>query len=297
MKHVTFIGFGEIGEAIAHLIGSRAEIRAWDKDPTKVKGGAHSMQEAVTGADIIFLCIPSWVIRKVASEISSLIAPTTVVISLAKGLEVGSLKTMDVVLQEALPKNQPSGVMGGPILAEELLIDLPGVGVIGASDPNVFSIIQPLFAQTALRLEFVRDSRAVAMASVLKNIYAVAMGIAEGFGWGWNGKGWLAAKSLNEMGDLMSALGGDLSVAMGTAGAGDFLATSMSPGSFNRETGRQIAITGECKKLSEGCRAITSVRELVGESCNAFVIFCSLDQIINQHADPKTIFQNLFTSV
>ncbi len=297
MKQITFIGFGEIGRALAHLMEGRVQIRAWDKDPAKIFGGVRSIEEALDGSDVIFLCVPSWVIRESVQKMADMLSTETVVVSLAKGLEVGTLKTMDVVLEESLKTGQPSGVMGGPILAEELMKDLPGVGVVGAKDEKVYQALKPLFEGTALYLEHTNDSKAVALSSVFKNIYAVALGIAEGLGWGWNGKGWLAAKSLIEMSQMMRQLGGTLLVVMGTAGAGDFLATSLSPDSFNRETGRKIALTGTCEVLSEGCRAITSVIQLVGPSCSSCSILLSLDQIINQHADPKTVFQNLLASV
>ncbi|MBI5370313.1 NAD(P)-binding domain-containing protein [Candidatus Uhrbacteria bacterium] len=295
MAKVTFIGLGEIGGAIAHVIGLRAKICAWDKDPAKVLGGVRSMEEALSGADVVFLCIPSWVIRDVATQAAGYLSPQTIVISLAKGLEADSLKTMDVVLQEVLPE-YTVGVMGGPLLAEELMADLPGVGVLGAKKADAFQVLQPLFADSNLRLEYTNDSTAVAHASVLKNIYAVALGIAEGLGWGWNGKGWLAARGLKEMKEIMAHLKCDVSVASGTAGAGDFLATALSPDSFNRTTGLSIAKTGECTQPSEGCRAVASVISRLGKKDADLPILFSLDRIINQHESPKTAFQNLFAS-
>ena len=296
MKQVTFVGYGKIGSALAHLMGNRARVCAWDKDPKKIIGGVQSMEEAVQEADVIFLCVPSWVIRDVANELSELISKQTVVICLAKGLEVGTQKTMDVVLQESLKPDQPSGVMGGPLLADELLMDLPGVGVVGAKDRFVFEAIEPLFAGSTLCLEYMNDSTAVALASVLKNIYAVALGIAEGLGWGWNGKGWLAARGLEEMTDIIEQLHGDVFVVRGSSGAGDFLATAMSPSSFNRETGRKIAQTGECKTPSEGCRAIESVLALLGSARPNLPILFALDRIINQHEHPNDVFQTLLRS-
>ncbi len=293
MKQVTFIGYGNIGSALAHLIGYRAHVCAWDTDPEKIIGGVQSMQEAVQGADVVFLCVPSWVIRDLAKELSVIISEKTVVISLAKGLEAGTYKTMDVVLEESLKSHQPSGVMGGPLLANELLVDLPGVGVVGAKDRFVFETVQSLFKGSALCLEYMNDSTSVALASVLKNMYAVALGIAEGLGWGWNGKGWLAARGIEEMTQIIQELNGDVSVIRGSAGAGDFLATAMSPSSYNRETGRKIAETGECKTPSEGCRAIESVINLLGSVRPNLPILFALDRIINKHEHPNDVFQTV----
>ncbi len=293
---MTFIGFGEIGGALAGLMNGRAEIRAWDKDPGKIVGGVQSIKEAVAGADAVFLCVPSWVIRKVATDMAPHLSSETCVVSLAKGLEAETLKTMDVVLKEALNTDQPCGVMGGPLLAEELEEGLPGVGVIGAQDIRVFELVHELFVDSPLRIEHMSDSTAVALSSVLKNIYAVVLGIADGLGWGWNAKGWLAAHGFREMCEIAKQLGRDVEVMRGPAGVGDFVATSFSPGSFNRETGRQIALTGECKTPSEGCRSVVSVLQLLGHDRPRLPILTALDQIINQHADSKTVFQNLLTS-
>ena len=296
MTQVTFIGIGEIGSALMHVIGERAEIRAWDKDVSKMAGKPLTMEEALKGADIVFICVPSWVVREVSKEISQFINKKTIIVSLAKGLEEKTLKTMDAVLEECLPSGQPFGVLGGPILAEELMADLPGVGVLGAKDQIVFSNLQPLFQGSSVRLESVSDAQTVALASVLKNIYAVGLGIAEGLGWGWNGKGWLAAKAMVEMNIIVRLLGGDERIIAGAAGGGDFLATAMSPDSRNRETGREIAIAGECVKTSEGCHSIVPVLQLVNDSKQHLPFLLSLDRIINQHEKPKKVFEELLRS-
>jgi len=297
MKHVTFIGLGEIGTAIAGVIQPHATIRAWDKDQSKVPAGSPAtIEEAARGAEVIFLCVPSWVIRGVAEQIRPLVSSECVVISLAKGLEQETLKTMGEVLQESFPQEQPTGVLGGPLLAEELRNGLPGIGVIGSAQPAVHDALDVLFQGTNVRIEHAQDVRTVAIASVLKNIYAVGLGVADGLGWGWNAKGWLSAMALQEMGEITRIIGGDASVMMGSAGAGDFLATSLSSDSRNRETGKEIARTGSCPTPSEGCRAIMPVLALIRADSSPVLFLQTLHSIINQHADPATSFQRLFAS-
>ncbi len=296
MLKITFIGMGEIGNAIAHVIAPKAKIRAFDKDISKISGKSLTLEESLDNAEIVFICVPSWVVREVCKEISPLIDKKTCVVSLAKGLEEKTLKTMDAVLEECLPPNQPSGVLGGPMLAEELMADLPGICVLGAKDSVVFSQLKPLFEKSSVRLENVSDPYAVALASVLKNIYAVGLGVAEGLGWGWNGKGWLAAKGLDEMNIIARLLGADVRIMAGAAGGGDFFATAMSPNSRNRETGREIAIAGECVKTSEGCHSIAPVLKLVNDSKKHLPFLLALDRIINQHEKPKKVFEELLRS-
>lgn len=296
MTNVTFIGFGEIGSALSHVIGKKARIKVWDKDLSRIPGKPITIETALKNAEVVFLCVPSWVVRDVCKQISLLLDKKTVVISLAKGLEDKTLKTMDAVLEECLPKKQLSGIFGGPLLAEELLADLPGIGVLGAKSTVVFIALKPLFEKSKLRLEYTSDPRTVALASVLKNVYAVGLGIADGLGWGWNAKGWLAAKAMDEMNIIARLLGADARVMAGAAGGGDFFATAMSPDSRNRETGREIAIKGKCVKTSEGCHSIAPVLKLVNDSKKHLPFLLALDRIVNKHEKPKKVFENLIRS-
>ena len=157
-------------------------------------------------------------------------------------------------------------------------------------------MLKGLFKGSNIRLEYFEDAKTVALCSVLKNIYAVALGVAEGLGWGWNGKGWLASKAVQEMLGISKAIGGDSEILLSSAGTGDFLATSMSPDSRNRQTGLEIARAGVCLKMSEGCRAISSIATLLDHKTDAFPVLNTLDRIINQHGNPTEEFQNMLAS-
>ncbi len=293
--NIAIIGAGEIGRALAHVFKKNAQIEFWDKDSSGLPD-MKPLKEVVRHASVIFLCIPSWAIREVALQMKSFIDSSSVIVSLAKGIEQETFKTMDAVLGELFLEGQPVAVLGGPLLAEELLKDMPGVGIFASKDSHAFDLARPLFDGTHVRLEYVDDPRAVALVSVFKNVYAVALGIAEGLCWGWNAKGWLASRAMEEMRDIVVSVGSDSRIASGPAGAGDFLATAMSPDSRNRTTGIEIARTGRCEVPSEGCRSLPHVIALLGSKKVYCPILTALDQIINKHEEPKTIFQNLFTN-
>lgn len=295
MQKVLFIGAGEIGTALAHLIGNRTNVEMWDKD-TKRAQNMRSLEKSVPEASVIFVCVPSWVVRELLVRIAPFLHPEAVVVSLAKGIEEKTLKTMDAVLAETLPSTQRFAILGGPLLAEELMIDLPGVGVFASKFRESFMEIIPLFAGSPVRLEYSDDPHAVALSGVLKNIYAVGLGVADGLGWGWNGKGWLAAQAIREMVKIISLVGGRVNTVSDSAGTGDFLATAMSPDSHNRKAGREIAENGTCKVPGEGCRSVPSVLELLKEDINQFSFLFALNRIINKHEDPKAVFQDLFAA-
>ena len=295
MQNVLFVGAGEIGTAIARVIGDRARVEMWDKNQERAPK-MRSLEESAPDASVVFICVPSWVVRELLARIAPLLRPDAVVVSLAKGIEEKTLKTMDAVLQDSFPAERRFGILGGPLLAEELMADLPGVGVFASKSQEAFDVIAPLFVDSCVRLEFSDDPHSIALASVLKNVYAVGLGVADGLGWGWNGKGWLAARAIGEMTEILAHLGGQSDVASGSAGAGDFLGTAMSPDSRNRQTGREIAKNWTCAVQSEGCLSIPSVLALLQDDVSRFPFLLSLDRIINKHEDSKAVFQDLFAA-
>jgi glycerol-3-phosphate dehydrogenase (NAD(P)+) len=293
MKTILFIGAGEIGTALAHVIGDRAKVEMWDRHADKVVN-MKPLEETVPRADVVFVCVPSWVVREVIGGIAKMLRPEAIVVSLAKGIEKDTQKTMDAVLNEVV--SQRFAILGGPLLAEELMADQPGIGVFASKDKSAFDEVAPFFYGSNVRLEYASDPYTVALCAMLKNVYAVGLGVADGIGWGWNAKGWIATESLREMQNIVEALGGDSKIVQGSAGAGDFLATAMSPDSRNWATGREIAVTGSCKELSEGCRSIESIKNVLGDKVSGFNLLLSLDRIINKHEISKSVFQDLFTA-
>lgn len=292
MPRVVFVGAGEIGAALAAVIGDRAAISLWDKDASRVPD-MRPLEETVPEADAVFVCVPSFAVREVATTIRPLLRSDAVVVVLSKGIEAVTLKTMDAVLAETLADSHPFGLLGGPLLAEEIVAGLPGAGVFASASPEAFARVAPLFAGSNVRLESSDDPRSVALSAVLKNVYAVGLGVADGLNWGWNGKGWLAGISLQEMKRIAAELGGKASTIEATAGAGDFLATAMSPDSRNRTAGREIAQRGTCTIESEGCRSLPFILSLLGERASEYFFLSALDRIVVLHEDPKTVFKQL----
>lgn len=291
MGRVVIIGAGEIGTAIAHVIRVNTDVVLWDTDPARMPNGVKPLDETVRGANVVFLCIPSRAIRDAARELAPLVGKGTVIVSLAKGLEVKTSKTMDAVLKESFSDGQPIALLGGPLLAEEIRIGKPGIGVMASHERSAFDTVLPLFAGTSVTIEYETNTYAVALASVCKNIYAIGLGIAEGLDWGWNGKGWLAGCAIREMTDVVLALGGTSDVARGTAGIGDVLATGMSAHSKNRTTGLAFARTGECENPGEGCRAVGQILELLRPSSGRYPLMTAIDRIVNKNEPARTVFE------
>lgn len=291
MKRVLMVGAGEIGQALVRAMRD-VTVDCWDLKPERCTFTG-PLEDRVPGVDMIFLCTPAAAVRATAARIAPRLTKDTVVLCLSKGVEGENLATMDRVLEETLPKRQRYVLLGGPLLAEELDAGKPGVGVFASQSVSAFAVVAPLFAGGPVRLEYTKEVRAVAFAGVLKNVYAVALGIAEGVGWGWNGKGWLATKCLAEFNGVLRVLDGRSEVALSAAGAGDFLATAMSPDSRNREAGRQIARTGTCTSPGEGCKTLPFLLRRLGNKSKRFPILEVLRRIVIGGEDAQEAFEDL----
>jgi glycerol-3-phosphate dehydrogenase (NAD(P)+) len=293
MRRIAIIGAGELGAALGKVLAGRAEVALWDVDAAKVPG-MKPLQEVVAGAGVVLCAVPSFAMRSaVTGCLPFLNTSETVLISLAKGIEDASRKTMDQVLAEIMPAGSLWGVMGGPMLAVELVAGKSCAAVVASSNHNVCTAVQEAFQGTNLAVEVSDDAHGVALAGVLKNIYAVVMGIAVGLGWGEDETGWLAARALYEMVAVGVKLGGREATLRGTAGFADFLATAYGETSRNRQAGLALA-AGTPATASEGLHSLQSVLELLGPEATSFPILNALAQAALRGEPAKDAFGRLF---
>lgn len=288
---ISIIGAGEIGNALGQILRSLGHtVEFWDQNPRRVPN-QKSLADTTLGAQVVFFCVPSWAVRGAVTAGRPHLARKTVVVSLAKGLEQDTKQTVDQILEETLPTGQSFALLGGPLLAEELTLGLFGVGVFGTRKHSTFKFLQNLFEGAPLRLEWSRDPHLVALLGVLKNIYAIGFGIADGLGLGMNTKGWLVSRALLEIEGIIKLLHSKTRTAMQTAGVGDFIATAFSPYSKNREFGHQIVKTGTCDLKSEGCAALPPLVALLGTEVKVFPFLTAIYKIIYEKTNAKTVFE------
>lgn len=294
-SHVSFIGAGEIGSALAKLVArSGAQTELWDADTAKVPH-QKSLEEVVQQADILFFCVPSWVLRVAMKPILPHLKKKTVCVFVSKGIEAKSQLFMDGLVRSLLPKGQSFALLSGPMLAEELVDGHGGAACIGTKSLSDFKKIEQIFLCEDLHLTFAPNVKSVAIAGVLKNVYAIALGIAMGLKWGDNRKGWLCAEVMQEMILIMKTLKADPSYAFSQAGLGDFIATGMSSYSSNHALGRELAEESSCKRKSEGCEAIPSLVKMLGaKTMKSLPLLTALHAIIEKNADAKDSFETIF---
>ena len=292
-QHVVIIGAGALGQALGKVIPKdHAEVSFWDIDESKCPGGRTPLETLVPTARFVFMCVPSWAMRAAVAQLSGLVAPTTVVVTLAKGLESPTAKTMFEVCTEVLPPKQPVAVMGGAMLAYEIGSGLPGMATIASADDAVAADMLALLKGSALQISWTSDARSIAIAGVLKNVFAIVLGIGDGLGLGSNTRGWLFAQAVREMMEIGKLMQADPQILLSVAGIGDLVATGLSVQSKNHSAGVQLAQQGRTTIECEGIMSFPSLLQLVGQRPNLRLI-AALEAILVRSQNVRIVIQDL----
>lgn len=286
---VAVIGAGSWGTTVAALAATNSPTLLWarrselaeqinaehvngDYLPTfqlpEALRATADMEEAIGQADVIVMAVPSHGFRDVLREIAPHVRPWVPVVSLAKGLEQGSMKRMSEVANDELP-GHPVAVLTGPNLAKEVLAGQPAASVVAIADAVIASELQRIFTTMRLRVYTNRDMIGCEVGGVVKNVIAIASGMAEGMGFGDNTRATLITRGLAEMGRFGVALGGKPLTFGGLAGMGDLIATCSSRQSRNNTVGFELGkgrriddIVGEMKMVAEGVKSCVAVLAL-----------------------------------
>lgn len=227
-----------------------------------------SMAEAVCDADVLVMAVPSHGFRQVALEAADLLRPWVPVVSLSKGLERDTLMRMTEVASDVMP-GRPVGVLTGPNLAKEILAGQPAASVVAIPDATIATELQRILTQPSLRVYTNPDVIGCEVAGVVKNVIAIASGMAAGMGFGDNSRATLITRGLAEMARLGVAMGGDPLTFAGLAGMGDLIATCSSAQSRNNSVGIALgrgesieSILASMNMVAEGVKSSPSVLDL-----------------------------------
>lgn len=290
-RHIFFLGAGNIARAIEFLLKSNQdnEMEFWDTDLTKVPE-QKPLETLTPWADIIFLCVNSWAMRKGLTSIITYLKKETIVVTATKGIENETGLWMHELLEELNGEKQRYGLLSGPMLAKEISNGMGGAAAFAAERKETYDAIAPLFLRSAFRLEFTDDVKGTAMCGVLKNIYALALGLASGLEYGSNMQGWLAMQSIKEMMKIVEKLGGRMETVLGTAGLGDFIATGFSEHSRNRTLGKEFALTGTFTVTSEGYASLPQFLKKIDYKTEIYPVLHALRLIFLESRNPKEVF-------
>ncbi len=295
MKQVVIIGAGELGSCIGKLLKGKGGLAVewWDNDPFKVPN-QKPLSVLVPRADFLFLCVPSWVFRNALTNVKLHLKKSTIIVSFAKGIEQKTRKTMDVLLSEILGRAQPIVLVSGPMLAEELEQGFPAGALLASKRRDVYERVAMVFNGTPLTVCHSFDVRGVAISGVLKNIYAMALGMSDGLELGMNTRGLLLVRAAEEMAHILSLTGGRAVTAYSLAGIGDLIATGSSEYSKNYSVGKELAIRNTCTIKSEGKSSITALESLLGGKAKQFHLFQTIKTILLCKKDARFAFTAYF---
>jgi glycerol-3-phosphate dehydrogenase (NAD(P)+) len=229
--------------------------------------------DVLSGADLVVLAVPAQSLRLQLREWRPLIAPDALVVSLMKGLELGSDARMSEVICEELGiKADRVAVVSGPNLAMEIAREEPTASVVASSDAEVAAWIARSCTAPYFRPYTTSDVVGVEIGGIVKNVIALAVGICEGKQMGDNTKASVITRGLAETSRLALALGGEAQTMAGLAGLGDLVATCSSPLSRNHTAGRLLGqgltleqVAAEMTQTAEGIKSGQAVHELAGK--------------------------------
>lgn len=234
-----------------------------------------SVKEVVVGREMLLLVPPSQVMRNVISQTVEYIEAGTLLVSAAKGIENNSLLPMSEVLLEILPEAVSEGVafLSGPSFAREVAAGMPTAVVAAATREKVARRVQEIFSTQAFRVYTNDDVVGVELGGALKNVIAVAAGVSDGLGFGYNTRAALITRGLAEMTRLGTAMGANPATFAGLAGMGDLVLTCTGDLSRNRTVGMEL---GRGKKLEEILSHMKMVAEGVKTTLSAYQLACKL---------------------
>jgi len=319
---VAVIGGGSWGTTVAHLCAKNTPTTLWarrDEVAAEVRDrhtnsaylagyeltpslhATSSLEEAVCTADVLVMGVPSHGMRDTARELAGCLRPWVPVVSLSKGLEQGTRLRMTQVLSEELP-GHPCGVLTGPNLAKEILAGGAAASVVAMDDDTIAEALQEIFASDLFRVYTNADVVGCEVAGALKNVMAIASGMADGLGTGDNTRAAVITRGLAELTRLGCAMGGQQITFSGLAGMGDLIATCISPQSRNRYVGEQLGkgrtideIVDEMHMVAEGVKTSKVVMELAEQYGVDLPIAASVHAVVHEGAPATEAYRGLLS--
>jgi glycerol-3-phosphate dehydrogenase (NAD(P)+) len=275
------IGGGSWGTAFAQiLVDAGNDVALWARDANVVAQinrdhrnekfhpgltlpetlrATNDLDDALAGANIVAFAIPSQSMRSILAGMRSLIPGEAIVVSLVKGVELQTMERMSEVIQEVLEiDNDRMAILTGPNLAGELIARQPAAGVVASKNMLTAEIVQQAIATSYFRPYTASDVIGCELAGAMKNVIALAVGMAVGLGMGDNTRATVITRGLAEMSRLGDATGAHSATFAGLAGLGDLVATCSSPLSRNRSFGEHL---GHGMTLNEAVAATKTTAE------------------------------------
>ena len=319
---IAVLGAGGWGTALAvHLVRTGHDAWLWGRDaslvadlasrranavylpgvtlPSRLKVTA-DLSEALNGVAIIVVAVPSHGMREVLRRAAPSIRPDAVIVSAAKGLEQETLFRPSEIVQQELGPRARVGVLSGPSFAAEMARELPTAVSIASTDAEVVETVQADFRAPYFRLYGTSDVVGVEIGGALKNVIAIAAGVAEGLALGHNAQAALITRGLAEIARLACAAGGQRETLAGLTGLGDLVLTCTGVLSRNRHVGVELArgralpdVLASMKMVAEGVRTTEAALALGARYGVELPITAQVAELVAGRKDARTALYDL----
>ena len=321
---ISVLGAGSWGTTLAILLNSNGHdvtlyefYRAYAKTLIKTRKNqlylpdvkipdeiaiTHSLEEACHNKHMIVLAIPSQFLRDILSKMSKYTFKDTTFVSVAKGIEKGTLLTVSDIIKDELPfaSDDCIGVVSGPSHAEEVSKKIPTAVVAASASEETAKQIQATFITSYFRVYSSTDIKGVELGGALKNVIAIGAGIVDGANFGDNTKAAIMTRGIAEISRLGVELGAQRETFAGLSGMGDLIVTCMSKHSRNRFVGEEIGkgktlkeVLKSMKMVAEGVETCRSVHELSQKIQVESPISSAVYKILFEEKDPVKTTYNL----
>jgi len=291
MLNIGVVGAGSWGTTLADLLADKGypvQLWAYESDLVERMGSTRindlylpgvtlsqnlsftdDLAAAVAGKGLVLFVPPSQVMRQVLHAALPHLDPEALLVSASKGIENDTLKTMSEIFQELLPAERAArvGYLSGPSFAREVAQRLPTAVAVAAADAGAAQQIQQVFSTETFRVYTNSDVVGIELGGALKNVIALAAGVADGLGFGYNTRAALITRGLAEMTRIGLAMGAEAATFAGLAGMGDLVLTCTGDLSRNRSVGIEL---GRGKSLDEVLGAMTMIAEGVKTTLSAY---------------------------
>jgi glycerol-3-phosphate dehydrogenase (NAD(P)+) len=294
-SRVLIVGYGEMGHAMEYMLAGKHQLAIYDSRPA---GGLPSInvEQQAALADFLLLCVPASPHHDLLARLAPHLQSHCICLSIAKGLDDNG-RTPAQIYQQLLNGRQPYCLLYGPMISEEIRADRYAFAELGCADASIYHKVRGLYQDTRLYIRHSTDIHGISWSVILKNVYAIAFGIADELRLGDNMRGFLTVMALAELSSIVEQMGGKPAAPLHLAGLGDLITTATSAGSHHHELGRRLA-RGETKDINgEGIHTLAMVRKYRLFDSAPYRLYGLIDEVVRDPLDVAQRFRGYIESI
>lgn len=283
-KHkVAVLGYGEMGHALEQLLQAGHDVSIWDKFP-QADFESTVLDDIIPQADFVLFCLPVNPHREIVMQIKPLLKPGSICLSIAKGLDENG-HTAAQIFQKCLQDKHRYALLYGPMISEEIRLGRYGFAQLGCQHRDSYEMINGLFRNTQLHLEYTSDINGISWSVILKNVYAIVFGVADELKLGDNMRGFLTVEALRELDKIVRNMGGETGSPYHLAGLGDLITTATSESSHHHSLGRKLARGDRNDVTGEGVHTLEMVDKYNLFKKEEYPLFSLVHDIVHKPVD------------